>query len=247
MSMLLGGWAATCSILCIVHAIWWSKLGWGGLEYLIFFAPVVLAFLAFATAWSILGDDFLLMRLLVVPLVMGGLAVQFVFSMDAPGLLLELLKMFVAVALPALLLWRRGVRITRRPGGVRGGSWLSFSIADLLIATTGLAVLLGLAMVERPVASDLLFVLLFALPVFIVVPLAFSAKWAYVVLLVLCVPCAVLVVEAFVDANAAPFSLVRVLGAEVGLMLLMGCIQVLNQTLVAGAMRWLGYRLRYVG
>lgn len=250
--VLLALWLAASSGLCVAHYAWWMQLGLGSLVYLISFAPVVVAFLTFALVWSILGDDSPVVRWLVLPLAIGGLTTQFIIMLKAIDLLPLVLEILVAAVLSALLLWVRGVRIKRLPrsgdhSDAERRSWLRFSIADLLIATTGLAILLGLLQLGENWAAGLHFAILLALPAFFVILLAFSGRRAFLALLILCVPCAVMVVGFWIDDNSPLLAPLRFLGPDYGLITLLDSVQVLNQALVAGVMRWLGYRLQTVG
>lgn len=246
---MLGGGFLTSAALCGCHAIWWSHRGWGGIEYLIYFGPFVLGWLNFAAIWAALGDDRPVVQWGILPLAIAGLSLGLVRAIsDEYALLVEMVKMYLMALLPALLLRRRGLGLTRRLGESSSRwSWLSFSIADLLIATTGFAALLGLAMIEEPVWLDLLYVFSFAAPMFFVLALGFAGRKRWLALVLLCAPCALLVGGALLESLLGIRVFPPMLGADFGVMLLIGGIQLVVQTFAAGVLRRLGYRLQAVG
>ena len=248
MRILLMAGYAVCTALCVCFGVWWRRSGFYGLEYLLYVGPTVLGYLNFAAVWTVLGNERPLVRWVALPLAILGLSVGFAAAVDAFRLLIELAKMFVAVLLPVVLLYRRGGRLTRTPVSAPSRwSWLSFSIADLMIATTGFAVLLGLVMIEEPVLEDLMFVLAFAAPTYVVVVLGLAGPKRWIALQVLCVPLVLFLGIALLESLFEIRTLPPGWGGGVGLLLLISGIPLLVQTLGTGVMRRLGYRLRRVG
>lgn len=245
--LLLAGYAV-CAALCVCYGVWWRHEGFYGLGYLIYVGPTVLGYLNFAAVWTVLGNERPLVRWVVLPLAILGLSVGLAAAVDAFRLLIELAKMFVAVLLPVVLLRRRGAQLTRTPVSAPSRwSWLSFSIADLMIATTGFAVLLGLVMIEPPVLEDLMFVLAFAAPTYVVVELGLAGPKRWIALQVLCVPLALFLGIALLESLFGIRMIPPGWGRGVGLLLLISGIPLLVQTLGTAVMRRLGYRLRRVG
>jgi hypothetical protein len=244
----LGGWLVLNVAACISFVNWISPLGFEGIPYVLFGGPLVVAEFGLATIWMWLGDDSRLARFADIPLGIALLAIVFVSAIENQlSLYLAIFQLLIAESLPLLLLRRRGAQITRRqPTADGSGSWWRFSIADLLILTTGFAVLLALASIDGHPLEVMLGVVFFAAPTWLVACMAFRSRSLYWALCCVCLLSVVVVALMWLDGIAWLDIFPRFLSVEARLLIVIAGIQLIALTAAATVLRKLGFRLRFL-
>jgi hypothetical protein len=242
-------WFAGLVVACI--AVRLLHTGLSTLEYIFWLAPLAIAFLMFAEIWSILGEDRRLVRFAILPMVALATSILFAFSIQAPGILLELAKALTLSAMVIILVRQRGFRIACRAGVSRVKvNWRRFSLADMLIVTSGLGVLLGLASLDGVVAVDLAYTGLFASPTLLIVTAGFRGRAAFAILTIPAVLIAVWIGAVYVERFWFDSHYVAVVTNFVPsdwmLIVFLVGLQLVFSLVATAFLRWLGYRLHVV-
>lgn len=146
--ILLAAWLAAAGVAVLyVMTRSWGFLG--NLLPLIMMMASLLAFATWLTAWSWLGVSSTRSRLIFfLAGTLGMLAITGpIFRWDMPEAMTVAAEFLVGLAIPNMVLRRRGWRIAISPAATRS-PWRrelwQFSIADVLIVITGFAAILGL-------------------------------------------------------------------------------------------------------
>lgn len=239
-----------CIAFLVYGMVWLARGGPANIEIVMIMIAVNLGQISFMLLWTLLGDDRPVVRFGLLPVslvVLSYLLLRTIIDPISYEIVFDLLKMVLLVSTPLLILRRNGWQITRTAPAPRAGGWkLRFSLADMLIGTTGLSIVLGLISFDGIVAYDICASLLFALPTVAATVLAFRGWLA----------CAVVTIAGWTAGLYAVLLLTRfdemdqlglaIVGMNAIVATLVGILAatVVTECLIVRAM---GYRLRNVG
>jgi|GEM_PF-5347749 len=245
---LLAAWAVGILFASLAYIVWVVPLGFGGIVYIVFGTPVVMAGFAFGIAWMCLGHDSRLARFADLPMGMAALTIVVARSLqDDFSACWPIFQFLVVVSLPLVLLRQRGFYISTLSSNEIATAWWRFGIADLLVMTTCLAVLLGLVSLSDQPVSEVGLLLGFALPTWLAATFGLSSRIVFRAYSVSSLLLVLFGAFLWIGNSLLGEWLPEFLGLDVQIAVLVGAVQSIALMVVVVLLRWQGFRLRSVG